>query len=164
MVWRHVWACNSGYKIEWATHSDRRSIQARSLLLTANPLIPPRKGPPELYIVVRDLKGEQPQLTAKQVHEQVSESALLTEPASLAAVKRCLELLLQRKRCPLVYLLPHDLFMQIADELPLAALLNLSATCSEAREVLTPTRLERSKEAVEATDRRRIEMAGDTYW
>ena len=51
-----------------------------------------------------------------------------------------------------------------ADELPLAALLNLSATCSEAREVLTPTRLERSKEAVEATDRRRIRMSGGIYW
>ena len=114
--------------------------------------------------MVRDLKGKQPQLTAKQVHEQVCASALLPEPASLAAVKRCLELLLQRKRCPLVYLLPHDLFMQIADELPLAALLNLSATCSEAREVLTPTRLERSKEAVEATDRRRIRMSGGIYW
>ena len=114
--------------------------------------------------MVRDLKWKQPLLTAKQVHEQVCASALLPEPASLTAVKRCLELLLQYKRCPLINLLPHDLFMQIADELPLAALLNLSATCSEAREVLTPTRLERSKEAVEATDRRRIEMAGDTYW
>ena len=165
VVWRHVWACNSGYKIEWATHSDRRSIQARSLLLTANPRIPPRKES-ELYNVVRDLKWKQPLLTAKQVHEQVCASALLPEPASLAAVKRCLELLLQCKRCPLLpsNLLPHDLFMQIADELPLAALLNLSTTCSEAREVLTPTRLERSKEAVEATDRRRIQMAGGTYW
>ena len=71
---------------------------------------------------------------------------------------------MQCKRCPLLpsNLLPHDLFMQIADELPLAALLNLSTTCSEAREVLTPTRLERSKEAVEATDLRRIYMAGGT--
>ena len=164
VVWRHVRARNSGYKVEWATHSDRRSIQARSLLLTANPRIPPREGLSELYKVVSDLKWKQPLLTAKQVHEQVCASALLPEPASLAAVKRCLELLLQRKRCPLVYLLPHDLFMQIADELPLAALLNLSATCSEAREVLTPTRLERSKEAVEATDRRRIRMSGGIYW
>ena len=72
----------------------------------------------------------------------------------------------RRQRPPLLpsNLLPHDLFMQIADELPLAALLNLSTTCSEAREVLTPTRLERSKEAVEATDRRRIRMSGGTYW
>jgi len=164
VVWRHVRARNSGYKIEWATHSYRRSIQARSLLLTANPRIPPRKGASELYNVVRDLKWKQPLLTAKQVHEQVCASALLPEPASLAAVKRCLELLMQRKRCPLVYLLPDDLFTQIADELPLAALLNLSTTCSEAREVLTPTRLERSKEAVEATDRRRIQMSGGIYW
>ena len=135
-------------------------------LLTANPCIqPPRKGPSELYNVVRDLKWKQPLLTAKQVHEQVCASALLPEPASLAAVKRCLELLMQRKRCPLVYLLPDDLFIdEIANELPLAALLNLSTTCSKAREVLTPTRLERSKEAVEATDRRRIRMSGGIYW
>ena len=165
VVWRHVRARNSGYKVEWATHSDRRSIQARSLLLTANPRIPPREGPSELYKVVSNLKGKQPQLTAKQVHEQVCASALLPEPASLAAVKRCLELLLQDKRCPLLNLLPDDLFIdEIANELPLAALLNLSATCSEAREVLTPTRLERSKEAVEATDRRRIQMSGGIYW
>ena len=132
----------------------RRSIQARSLLLTANPATPPRKGPSELHKVVRDLKWQQPHLTAKQVHEQVCASALLPEPASLAAVKRC----------PLLHLLPHDLFTLIANELPLAALLNLSTTCSEAREVLTHTRLERSKEAVEATDRRRIQMAGGIYW
>jgi len=93
VVWRHVRAWNSGYKIEWATHSDRRSIQARSLLLTANPATPPRKGPSELHKVVRDLKWQQPHLTAKQVHKQVCASALLPEPASLAAVKRCLELL-----------------------------------------------------------------------
>lgn len=142
----------------------RRSIQARSLLLTANPATPPRKGPSELHKVVRDLKWQQPHLTAKQVHEQVCASALLPEPASLAAVKRCLELFLQCKRCPLLHLLPHDLFTLIANELPLAALLNLSTTCSEAREVLTHTRLERSKEAVEATDRRRIQMAGGIYW
>jgi hypothetical protein len=165
VVWRHVRAWNSGYKVEWATHSDRRSIQARSLLLTANPRIPPREGPSELYKVVSNLKGKQPQLTAKQVHEQVCASALLPEPASLAAVKRCLELLLQDKRCPLLNLLPDDLFIdEIANELPLAALLNLSTTCSKAREVLTPTRLERSKEAVEATDRRRIRMSGGIYW
>ena len=164
VVWRHVRARNSGYKVEWATHSDRRSIQARSLLLTANPRIAPREGPSELYKVVSNLKGKQPQLTAKQVHEQVCASALLPEPATPSAVKRYLSLLQQHKRCRLLNLLPHDLFTLIANELPLAALLNLSTTCSKAREVLTPTRLERSKEAVEATDRRRIQMSGGIYW
>ena len=141
---------DKGEKVEWAAYKDRRCNVERSLLLASNPIISPRKGPTELYNTVRDLKGQQPNLTAKQVLEQVCAPASLPEPATLSAVKRCLKLLQQHKRCPLR--LTADAFTLIADEMPLAALLNLSATCSEARDVLTHTRLERSKAAVEAND------------
>ena len=156
VVFKHAFASYSGFKVEWATHADRRRRVERSLLLAANPTIPPRTGPSELYKVVRNLKSKQPNLTAKQVHEQICALAPLPEPATLAAVKRCLKLLQQHKCCPFLALLPPDAFTLIADEMPLAALLNVSATCSDAREVLTHTRLERSKVAVEANDRRNL--------
>ena len=162
VVWKQVFAVYSGYKVQWATHADRRFEVERSLLLAANPT-PPRKGPSELHKVVRDLKWQQPHLTAKQVLEQICALAPLPEPASLSAVKRSLKLLQQHKRCPFLALLPPDAFTLIANEMPLAALLNLSTTCSEAREILTHTRLERSKVAVEANDRRRC-ICPDPDW
>ena len=158
VVFKHAFASYSGFKVEWATHADRRRRVERSLLLAANPTIPPRKGPSELYNAVRDIKGQQPNLTAKQVFEQVCTLASLPESATLAAVKRCLKHLQQHKRCPLLALLPPDTFTLIADKVPLAALLNLAATCSEARDVLTHTRLERSKAAVEANDQRQLRI------
>ena len=156
VVFKNLYATYSGDKVGWATHKDRRFLVERSLLLAANPTITPREGPSELYKAVRDIKWQQPNLTAKQVFEEVCTLASLPEPATLAAVKRCLKLLQQHKRCPLLALLPPDAFTLIADEMPLAALLNLSATCSEAREVLTHTRLGRSKAVVEANDQRNL--------
>ena len=158
VVFKNLYASYSGDKVGWATHKDRRFLVERSLLLAANPTIPPRKGPTELCNAVRNLKWQQPDLTAKQVFEQVCTLASLPEPATLAAVKRCLKHLQQHKRCPLFALLPPDTFTLIADKVPLAALLNLAATCSEARDVLTHTRLERSKAAVEANDQRQLRI------
>ena len=152
VVFKNLYATCSGDKIVWATYMDRRCNVERSLLLAADPPIPSRKGTTELCNAVRNLKWQQPDLTAKQVFEQVCTLASLPESATLAAVKRCLKHLQQHKRCPLLALLPPDTFTLIADKVPLAALLNLAATCSEARDVLTHTRLERSKAAVEAND------------
>ena len=158
VVFKNLYATCSGDKIVWATYMDRRCNVERSLLLAADPPIPSRKGTTELCNAVRNLKWQQPDLTAKQVFEQVCTLASLPESATLAAVKRCLKHLQQHKRCPLLALLPPDTFTLIADKVPLAALLNLAATCSEARDVLTHTRLERSKAAVEANDQRQLRI------
>lgn len=143
----------AGYKMPSSWH-DRRTLVTYDLITTRDPHPPKMENESVLLSKIRTLRATAPSLTAKELHARIIEMEPVAEldfaSVTLAAVKRCLQLLQKEKRCPIVHQQgAADVLEPISEALPLDSFLSLTATCKSMRAMLEETRLKRTGDIIE---------------